>query len=117
MITAESWSTTAGLEASVEATIEAGIPLIASAEITASIKLSVSGTYKRSNTHSSSTFLSKCLLANARKPLQPSMRGSSTPDIATGTILYTLDSGKKNSITEYQGPIMVSLHLKLLSLW
>ena len=95
--TAESWSVTAGLEAGVSTTIKTGIPFLASSEITVSIKVSVSGTYQRSNAKTTKRSF------NFPVKVPPGKRSKATATLYEGIIntkyigmiLYTLDSGKK----------------------
>ena len=94
--TAESWSMTTGLEAGVETTIKAQAPII-SAEVKVSFKLSVSGTYKRSNTKTTT----RSFNFPVKVPPGKRLRAIATLYEGTintrymGVISYTLDSGKK----------------------
>ena len=48
--TSQTWSVTAGLEVAVETEVKAGFPILASGTVKTSLKVSVSGTYQRTNT-------------------------------------------------------------------
>ena len=94
--TSEAWSITGSLEASVTATVEAGIPLLGSGSISGTLTASVSGTYGRSDTQTSQQSYEFPITVPARKSIKARatlLEGNiSTP--YTATITYTLDSGR-----------------------
>ena len=97
--TSSSWSMTAGMEAGMETEVTAGIPGIASASVKVSVKESISGTYKRSTTKTTEQSFSFPFKVPAGQRLKATamIYEGSINTRYTGTMVYTLDTGKKFS--------------------
>ncbi len=106
--TTESWSVTAGMEASISVEVKAGFPLIAQTKVTTSLKVSVSGTYGRTNSETKDRSFSFPLKIPAGQRLQATAifyEGNINTKY-TATMVYYLDSGAKfyyNVSGEYSG--------------
>ena len=91
----ETWSVTAGMEASVETEVKAGIPLLAEGKVTVSVTVSVEGTYERSTTKTSEqAFEFPVNVPPGKRVLATATMYEGVIDTKySATIYYTLDSG------------------------
>ena len=94
--TSESWSVTAGIEAGVETEVKAGFPILAEGKVRASVKVSVSGTYGRTNTKTTEQSFSFPINVPAGKHTQATatLYEGDIDTKYTATMVYNLDSGK-----------------------
>lgn len=95
----ESWSVTSGLEVGVSTTVKAGVPLIAEVSTTVTVTVSVSGTYGRSNTHTTEQSFNFPVAVPAGKRVQATatLYEGNINTRYTAKMMYILDSGKKFS--------------------
>ena len=94
--TSESWSVTAGMEAGVETEVKAGFPILAEGKVTASVKVSVSGTYGSTNTKTTEQSFSFPINVPAGEHTQATatLYEGEIDTKYTATMVYNLDSGK-----------------------
>ena len=97
--TSSSWSVTGGMEFGFETEVNAAIPLLAESKVKVSAKLSVSGTYGRSNTIT----IQRSFNFPVKVPPREHIKATATlyrgviKTKYTGTMVYNLDSGKSFS--------------------
>ena len=94
--TSESWSVTAGMEAGVETEVKAGFPILAEAKVTVSAKVSVSGTYNRTNKQTTQQSFSLPITVAPGECVQATatLYEGNIATKYTATMVYNLESGK-----------------------
>ena len=96
VMTSESWSVTAGMEAGVETEVKAGFPILAEGKVTVSVKLSVSDTYQRSTTKTTDKSFTHPLKVPVGQHLQATatLYEGNIDTKYTASMVYTLDTGE-----------------------